>query len=163
MIEINSQKKRYTRRGPRQRSLCPRGLGGLIQWHWGREINEPQAEQLEPVLCGQTLQNSRSKRGTDPCPDISCHCSVAKSCPTLWSHGLQHARFLCLSLSPGVCSNSCLLSQWCHRAISSSVTPFSFCPQSFPALGSFLMSQLFSSGGQGIGASASASVFPMNS
>ena len=76
---------------------------------------------------------------------------------SLWPHGLQHARLPCSSLSPGVCSNSCALSCWCHSTISSSVTPFSSCPQSFPASGSFLMSQLFPSGGQSVGASASAS------
>ena len=63
--------------------------------------------------------------------------------------------------SPGVCSNSCPLSQWCHPTISSSVVPFSSCPQSFPASGSFPVSQTFASGGQSIGASAS--VLPMNS
>ena len=63
-------------------------------------------------------------------------------------------------LSPGICSNSCPLSQWCHPTLLSSVAPFSFCPQSLPASGSFPMSQLFTSGGQIIGASAS--VLPMN-
>ena len=81
---------------------------------------------------------------------------------SLRPHGLQHARLPCLSPTPGACSNSCPLSQWCHPTISSSVVPFSSCPQSFPASGSFLMSQLFASGGQSIGASASASVLPMN-
>jgi len=81
---------------------------------------------------------------------------------SLWPHGLQHARLCCPSLSPWVCSNSCPLSQWCHPTISSSVTPFSSCPQSFPASGSFPMTQLFTSGGQSIGVSASASVLPMN-
>ena len=80
---------------------------------------------------------------------------------SLWSHGLQHARPPCPSLTPGVYSNSRLLSQWCHPTISSSVTPFSSCLQSFPASGSFPMSQVFASGGQSIGASASASVLPM--
>ena len=77
------------------------------------------------------------------------------------SHGLQHARLLC-PLSPGVCSNPCPLSWWCHPTISSSVIPFSSCPQSFPASGSFQMSQLSALGGQSIGVSASTSVFPMN-
>ena len=80
----------------------------------------------------------------------------------LWPHGLQHARLPCPSPSPGACSNSCLLSQWCHLTISFSVIPFSSCFQSFPASGSFPMSQLFASGGQSIGASSSASVLPMN-
>ena len=71
-------------------------------------------------------------------------------------------RLLCPSLSYGVCSNSCPLSQWCHPTISSSVARLSSCLQSFPASGSFPMSGLFASGGQSIGASASASVLPMN-
>ena len=80
---------------------------------------------------------------------------------SLRPHGLQHARPPCPSPTPGVNSNSCPLSQWCHPTISSSVVPFS-CPQSFPASGSFPMSQFFTSGGQSIGVSASASVLPMN-
>ena len=80
----------------------------------------------------------------------------------LWPHGLQHARLLCPSPTPRACSNSCPLSQWCHSTISSSVIPFSSHLQSFPASGSFQMSQLFTSGGQSIGVSASASVLPMN-
>ena len=77
-------------------------------------------------------------------------------------HRLQHARFLCPSPSPGACSYSCPLSQWCHPTIASSVIPFSSFLQSFPASGSFLMSKLFTSGGQSIGASASALVLPIN-
>ena len=81
---------------------------------------------------------------------------------SLWPHGLQHSRLPCPSPSPGVCSNSSSLSWWCHPTISSSVAPFSSCPQSFPASVSFPVSWLFTSGGQSIGASASASVLPMN-
>ena len=81
---------------------------------------------------------------------------------SLWPHELLQARFLCPWLSPWVCSHSCPLSQWCHPTISSSVIPFSSCPQSFPASGSFPMSQLFTLGGQSIGASALASVHPMS-
>ena len=77
-------------------------------------------------------------------------------------HGLQHARLPCLSPTPGAYSNSCLLSQWCHSTIASSVVPFSSCLQSFPASGSFPVSQFFASGGQSFGVSASASVLPMN-
>ena len=73
-----------------------------------------------------------------------------------------HAKFSCPTLSPGVCSDSCPLSRWCHTTISSSIVPFSSCLQSFPASGSFSMSQFFASGGQYIRVSASASVFPMN-
>ena len=81
---------------------------------------------------------------------------------SLRPHDPQHARLPCPSPSPGVHPNSCLLSQWCHPTTSSSVVPFSSCPQSFPASGSFPMSQFFTSGGQSIGVSTSASVLPMN-
>ena len=86
------------------------------------------------------------------------------SCIHLWPHGLQHARLPYLSPTPGACSNSCSSSWWYHPAISSSVIPFSSCLQSFPASGSFLLSQLFESGGQSIGVSvsASASVLSVN-
>jgi len=80
---------------------------------------------------------------------------------SLWPHGLQHARPPCSSPTPGAYSNSCPLSQWCHPSISSSVISFSR-PQSFPASGSFPITQFFASGGQSIGVSASTSVFPMN-
>ena len=80
---------------------------------------------------------------------------------SLQPHGLQHARPLCPSPTPRAYSNSCLLSQWCHPTISSSVVPFSSCLQSFPASGSFQMSQFFASGGQSIGVPTSASVLPM--
>ena len=80
----------------------------------------------------------------------------------LWPHRLQHARLPCPSLSSKVCSNSCPLSWWCHPTISSSVTLFSVCPQSFSASGSFPMSWPFTSGGQSIGTWTSASVFLMN-
>ena len=89
---------------------------------------------------------------------------------SLWPHRLQHARLPCLSplpaslsfTTPGACSNSCQLSRWCHRTISSSVVPFSSCLQPFPVAGSCPMSQFFISGGQSIGVSTSASVLPMN-
>ena len=81
---------------------------------------------------------------------------------SLWPHELQHARPPCPSPAPRVHSNSCLLSQWCHPAISSSVVPFSSCPQSLPASESFPMSQLFAWGGQSTGVSAIASFLPKN-
>ena len=81
---------------------------------------------------------------------------------SLRPRGLQHERLSWLSPTPRACSNSCPLSPWCHPTISSSVIPFSSCLQSSSASGSFLMSQLFTSGGQSIGASTSASVLPMN-
>ena len=80
----------------------------------------------------------------------------------LQPHELQHARLLCPSSSPWVCANSPPLSQWCHSTISSSVTPFSSCPHFSPCSGSFPMSKFFSSGGQSIGASTSATVLPMS-
>ena len=81
---------------------------------------------------------------------------------SLRPHGLQHTRPPCPSPTPRVYSNSCPLSQWCHPTISPSVISFSSCLQSFPASGFFQMSQLFASGGQSIGVSASASVLPMS-
>ena len=81
---------------------------------------------------------------------------------SLRPHGLQHARLPCVSPTSGVYSNSCPSGRWCHPTISSSVFPFSSSLQSFQASGSFPMSQLFTSGGQSIGVSASASVLPMN-
>ena len=87
---------------------------------------------------------------------VQFSCSVASE--SLWSHGLQHARLLCPSQTPGTCSNSCSLSQWCHPTTSSSVIPFSSHLQSFPALESFQMSQFFASGGQ----SCSFSIRPSN-
>ena len=87
-------------------------------------------------------------------------CSVMSN--SLLSHGLQHARLPCPSPTPGACSNSCLSSWWCHPTISSSIVPFSSCLQSFPASGSFQMSQLFTSGGQRMRVSASASVLLVN-
>ena len=96
-------------------------------------------------LCIMTVQFSRS---------------VVSDC--LRPHELQHARPPCPSSTPGVHPNSCASSQWCHPAISSPVVPFSSCPQSLPASGSFPMSQLFAWGGQSTGVSASASVLQMN-
>ena len=97
------------------------------------------------------------------CPQFSSvqfsHSVVSDS---LWPHGLQHTRPPCQSPSPGVHSNSCPLSWWCHPTISSSVIPFSSCLQSFPAPGSFQMSQLFASGGQSIGVTTSTSALPKN-
>ena len=88
--------------------------------------------------------------------------SVIQSCPTLPPHESQHTRPPCPSQAPGVYSNSCPLSRWCNPTISSSVIPFYSCLQSFPASGSFQMSQFFISGGQNTGVSAWASVLPMN-
>ena len=92
----------------------------------------------------------------------SVHFSLSVVSDSLQPHGLQHIRLPWPSPAPRACSNSCPLSWWCHSTISSSVVPFSSHLQSFPASGSFQMSQFFTSGGQSIGVSASASVLPMN-
>ena len=93
---------------------------------------------------------------------ISVQFSHSVMSDALQPHEPQHARPPCPSPTPRVYPNSCPLSPWCHPTISSSVVPFSSCPQSFPASGSFPMSQLFASSGQSIGVSASTSVLPMN-
>ena len=92
----------------------------------------------------------------------SVHFSRSVMSDSLQPHELQHIRPPCTSPTPGFHPNPCSLSQWCHPTISSSIVPFSSCPQSFPASGSFQMSQLFASGSQSIGVSASTSVLPMN-
>ena len=92
----------------------------------------------------------------------SCCCSATQSCLTMQPHGLKHASHPCPSSSPGACSNSCPLSQWCHPPFSSSDIPFFSSLLSFPASGSFLMNQLYASGGQSIRVTASVSVLPMN-
>ena len=99
--------------------------------------------------------------------DRKCSIRISQFSPsvvfiTLWLFGLQHTRFPCPSPTPRACSNSCPSSRWCHPTISSSVVPFSSCLQSFPASGSFQMSQFFSSDGQSNGVSEPASVLPMN-
>ena len=91
---------------------------------------------------------------------VQFSCSVVSD--SLWPHELQHSRLPNPSPTPRAYSNSCPSNWWCHPTISSFVVPFSSCLQSFPASGSFPMSQLFSSGGQSIGVSAPASVLPMN-
>ena len=100
-----------------------------------------------------------NKLGDMSSVQFGCHSVTSDS---LWPHRLQHTRPPCPSLTSGACSNSCPLSLWCHSTISSSVVPFSPCFQSFPASGSFPMSQFFASCGQSIRVSASASVLPMN-
>ena len=107
---------------------------------------------------------SRGLRGNFPkySSDSVQFSSVAQSCPTLQPHEWQHARPPCPSPTPGVYQNSCPSSWWCHPAISSSVVPFSSCPQSLPASESSPMSQLFAWGGQSTGVSALASVLPKN-
>ena len=99
-------------------------------------------------------------QGFSSCGSVQFSCSVMSY--SLWPHESQHARPPCPSPPPGVHPNSYASSWWCHPAISSSAVPFSSCPLSLPASGSFPMSQLFTWGGQSIGVSASASVLPVN-
>ena len=120
---------------------------------WMSQWEEQKHSLLHEVAGWKTLLRRNSV--------WSCCCSIAHSFLTLWSHGLQQARLPCPSLSPGICSNSCPLSWWCHPTISSSVSPFSSYPQSFQISGSFPMSLLFASGGQSIQALSSASVLPV--
>ena len=126
-------------------AFLPRSKRLLISW-----LQSPFAVIFEPkkmkcVTASTSVQFS--------------HSAVSDS---LWPLEPQHARPPCPLPTPGVHPNSCPLSRWCHPTISSSVVPFSSCPQSLPALGSFQMSQFFASGAQSIGVSASTSALPMN-
>ena len=131
-------------------------------WAVAKEWKRPNTLHLITVVASEkgerTWMDSPVGRGTFSSVQFS-HSVVSDS---LWPHGLQHARPPCPSPTPGLYSHSYPLSSWCHPTISSSVITFSSCLQSFPASGSFSMSQLFISGGQSIGVSASASVLPMN-
>ena len=131
-----------------------------VHVHWVSDATQPSHSLSPPSHPAFNLSHIRSF----PLSQLfvssgQCIVVVAQSlvCPTLPLYGLQHVRVPCPSPSPRACSNSCPLSQWCHPNISSSVIPFS----SFPASRSFLMSQLFVSGGQSIRASASVSILPM--
>ena len=130
-------------------------VGDTIQpphsFHWWRVIHE-----LKSHLVGNNLHIFIHYTIHFWLRSVQFSCSVMSD--SLQPHGLQHARPACPSPAPGAYSNSCPLSRWCHPTISSSVIPFSSCPQSFPASGSFPMSQLFASGGQSIGVPASISV-----
>ena len=119
----------------------------VLIWEY-EDLQLPRGEKKRGILGTRTLL-------------ILQFSSVAVVSDSLWPHGLQHARLPCPSSTPRTCSNSCPLSQWCHPTISSFVVPFSSCLQSFLASGSFQMSQLFASGGQSIGVSASTSVLSM--
>ena len=126
--------------------------------------NKQDGGEFLPVFTTMTwLQEHCLNRETSP-PVLfsSVQFSHSVMSDSLWPHGVQHTRPPCPSPTPRVYSNSCPLSQWCHPTISSSVIPFSSCLQSFPASGSFQMSEFFTSSVQSIGVSASASVLPMN-
>ena len=134
---------------------------GISNRPWDR-----QGKQTRAVGCFTEFKTRAPLKQLSPTITISPSSSVQFSHSvvpdSLQPHGLQHARLPSPSPTPGAYSNSCPLSWWCHPTISSSVVPFTFCLQSFPAPGSFPMSQFFPPGGQSIGASATASVLPMN-
>ena len=119
---------------------------------WNSRLDEAQAGTK---IAGRNISNPRY---VDESVQFSC--SVVSD--SLRPHGLQHARLPCLSPMPRAYSNPCPSRWWCHPTISSSVVPFSSCPQSFLASRSFPMSQFFTSSGHSIGVSASASVLPVN-
>ena len=140
----------------------------MVAYNFSEIVYVPWTDLLETqrtlmqlyLLMGQTEKNKIKKLLHKICYSVQFSCSVVSY--SLWPHEPQHARPPCPSSTPGVYLDSCPLSQWCHPAISSSVIPFSFSIHSFPAAGSFPMSQFFASSGQNIGASASASVLPVN-
>ena len=125
----------------------------LFSWHSGRFKSPPYSRIILLDMCNLETNYMHFQ-------SVQFSCSVMSN--SLWPHGLQHSRLPCLSSALGVYPNSCPLIRWYHPTISSSVIPFSSCPQSFPASGSFPMSQFFASDGQNNGVSASASVLPMN-
>ena len=133
------------------------------QWSWYNYQNKGEKKKLLFLFIIKTPRKL-SVRGNfiylKSLSSVQFSCSVVSD--SLLPHGLQYAKLPCPSPTPGACSNSCPSSHWCHPTISSPVIPFSSCLQYFPASGSFPMSQSLASGGQSIGASASASVLPMN-
>ena len=114
------------------------------------------------LTLGKTEGRRRGQREDEMVQFSSVQFSRSVLSDSSWLHGLQHTRLLCPSPTARACSNSCLLSQWCHPTIPFSVVSFSSCLQSFPASGFFQMSQFFASSGQSIGVSASELVLPMN-
>ena len=139
------------------------GFSRQEYWNWlpcppPGDLSDPGIKPMCPALQVDSSLLSHLGSPNTPFSQFS-HSVVSES---LRPHGLQHARPPCPSPTPRVHSDSCPLSQWCHPTISVSVTLLSSCLQSFPASGSFQMSQFFTSGGQNIGVSSSASVFPMN-
>ena len=121
----------------------------------------PELTTLPHALSRNSCNQTRSQQSASTLIS-SVQFSRSVVSDSLWPHGLQHTRHPCPSPAYGACSNSCPSSWWCHPTILSSVIPFSSCLQSFQALGSFLMSLLFISGGQSIGVSASTSVLQVN-
>ena len=141
------------------------GIPSRWQRRWWRERPGPGRKTTGEQLCFLGAQGEGWGGGVQEplfrVAEMWCQFSSVVY-DSLRPHELQHTRPPCPSPTPRVHLNPCPLSQWCHQSISSPVVPFSSCPQSFPASGSFQMSQLFTSGGQSIGVSASTSVLPMN-
>ena len=132
----------------------------FLRWALTTSVNSPsQSHVTEFLSIGLMNEVALNKTSLKQDQFSSVHSVVSDS---LQLHEPQHARPRCPSPIPRVYPNSCPLSRWCHPTISSSVIPFSSCPQSFPASGSFQVSQLFASGGQSIGVAASTRVLPMN-
>ena len=131
---------------------------------WWGKLRHGDCRPSAQRICSQRLSSSGKKGRTTYSLWKDCCCSVTKSYPTLCdpidssTTGSSGPHYL----SPGVCPSPCALSRWCHPTVSSSIAIFSSCPQSFPPSGSFQMSQLFTSGGQRIGASVSGSTLSMN-
>ena len=125
----------------------------LIFWFYWNTAGVAYGKQQQKILCVHTIFKAHQFN--------SVQFSSSVMSDSLWPHGPQHARPPCPSPTPGIYPNSCPSSQWCHPAISSSVVPFSSCPQLLPESGSFPMSQLFARGGQSIG-SFSFNISPTN-
>ena len=145
-------------------SSCPQSIPAsgsfpvsqLFAWG-GQSIGVSASASVLPI--NTQVEKSKSKPQRDVNYSVQFSCSIVSA--SLLLHGLQYTRPPCPSPTPRVHSNSCPLSRWCHPTTSSSVVPFSSCPQSFPASGIFPMSQFFTSGGQSTGVSASTSVLPL--
>ena len=138
-------------------------FGIAFLWEWKLTFSSPVAtaefSKFAGVLSAALSQHLINLPWKDGLLVLFSHPVISDS---LWPRGLQHTRPPCPSPSPGVCPSSRLLHQWCHPSISSSDALFSFCPQSFPASGTFPMSHLFTLDDQNTGASTSASVLPMS-
>ena len=146
------------REDPLEEGMAPHST--LLAWesHWQRSL----AATVHDVTKSRIQLGQLSMQACVSVEFSSVQFSRSFVSNSLWPHESQHARPPCPSPTPGVHSDSCPLSQWCHPAISSSVVPFSSCSQSLPASGSFPVSQLFAWGGQSIRVSASASFLPVN-
>ena len=146
--------------GWRQERTCHQDPSRGGETGWEETAKEVMVENFCKTDERHQSLDSRNLVSPKERPSLPFSHSVVSN--SLWLHGLQQVKPPCLSPTPGVYSNSCPLSWWCHPTISSSVVPFSSHLQSCPASGSFQMSQFFTSGGQSIGVSTSASVLPMN-